>query len=270
MQCGKSYVSSSVHLAELMSQRGYSGGALASEWAAELQPKYASELNFQGIALGGLTPNVTSVLHTINQGPFAGLAFSGTYGLSKAYPSASAMIENQLIPSKKAQFYSIANGCLSQATESGAFKNIYSYFVNGEATFNEPAVRKIQEEGGQMGTHGVPASPLFVYKAIGDEISPVADTDELVSKLCSEGVSIQYQKNLVGEHASEAITGAGAALSWVQDRLNGVPTAKGCSTQYVTVSSVNAGVFGADAVLAEAALQNILGGDAGSGLDISG
>lgn len=44
---------------------GYSGGALASEWAAELQVQYASELNFAGAALGGLTPNVTSVLSAV-------------------------------------------------------------------------------------------------------------------------------------------------------------------------------------------------------------
>lgn len=53
---------------------GYSGGALASEWAAELQVQYAPEMNFSGVALGGLTPNVTSVLQTINKGYAAALA----------------------------------------------------------------------------------------------------------------------------------------------------------------------------------------------------
>jgi hypothetical protein len=106
---------------------GYSGGALASEWAAELQVQYAPEvsppvprlslsenavpaelqlrvrnflaqdtpllscrltsskifrslitilqqMNFSGAALGGLTPNVTSVLYSINKGYAVGLA----------------------------------------------------------------------------------------------------------------------------------------------------------------------------------------------------
>jgi hypothetical protein len=52
---------------------GYSGGALASEWAAELQVQYAPELNISGAALGGLTPNVTSVILSINKGYSAGL-----------------------------------------------------------------------------------------------------------------------------------------------------------------------------------------------------
>ncbi|OQD74900.1 hypothetical protein PENDEC_c009G05650 [Penicillium decumbens] len=47
---------------------GYSGGALASSWEAELQPTYAPELNFAGVALGGLTPNVSSKLQTIHRG----------------------------------------------------------------------------------------------------------------------------------------------------------------------------------------------------------
>jgi hypothetical protein len=66
---------------------GYSGGALASSWAAELQPAYAPELDFAGVALGGLTPNVSSVLRTINKGSNVGLAFSGIYGQAKAYPN---------------------------------------------------------------------------------------------------------------------------------------------------------------------------------------
>lgn len=53
---------------------GYSGGALASEWAAELQVQYAPGMSFSGAAIGGLTPNVTSVLWTINGTPKVGLA----------------------------------------------------------------------------------------------------------------------------------------------------------------------------------------------------
>lgn len=57
---------------------GYSGGALASEWAAELQVQYAPEMNFAGAALGGLTPNISTVLTTINKNYAAGLAAVST------------------------------------------------------------------------------------------------------------------------------------------------------------------------------------------------
>ncbi|TQS32727.1 hypothetical protein Golomagni_06949, partial [Golovinomyces magnicellulatus] len=50
---------------------GYSGGALASSSAAEEQENYAPELNIIGAAVGGLTPDITSVLYTCNKGPFS-------------------------------------------------------------------------------------------------------------------------------------------------------------------------------------------------------
>lgn len=98
---------------------GYSGGSLASMWAAELQPSYAPELNFAGIAVGGATPNVSSVLQTINKGPHAGLAFSGLYGQAKAFPNLTDWLNANLIPSKSDDYFSVAHGCLSQANSEG-------------------------------------------------------------------------------------------------------------------------------------------------------
>ena len=43
---------------------GYSGGAVAGEFSAELQPIYAPELNIAGAAVGGLIPNMTVLLGT--------------------------------------------------------------------------------------------------------------------------------------------------------------------------------------------------------------
>jgi hypothetical protein len=69
---------------------GYSGGALASEWASELQTTYAPEVPIIGQVLGGVTPNVTSVIDTINKGLFAGIAAAGILGLGSAYPDFGA------------------------------------------------------------------------------------------------------------------------------------------------------------------------------------
>jgi len=41
---------------------GYSGGSIASTFAAELQYSYAPELEFTGAAIGGLVPNLTDVI----------------------------------------------------------------------------------------------------------------------------------------------------------------------------------------------------------------
>lgn len=61
---------------------GYSGGSLASEWASELQEQYAPELEFKGMAVGGLVTNVTNVIYNINGGPYAGLLPGGLLGMT--------------------------------------------------------------------------------------------------------------------------------------------------------------------------------------------
>ena len=218
---------------------GYSGGALASTWAAELQPSYAPELEYAGVAVGGTTPNVSSVLQTINTGSHAGLAFSGIYGQSKAFPNLTDWLSANLISSKSAEFYSIASGCLSQASSQGSGKNLYTYFKNGESSFYDAVPRSIFEWSGEMGVHGTPTAPLFVYKATGDEISAVEDTDALVKKYCAAGARIEYHRDLVGNHETEAISGSASALAWISDRLNGEGVSSGCSTENVLLSSLS-------------------------------
>lgn len=51
---------------------GYSGGAIATGWAASLQPSYAPELDIKGWAHGGTPANLTGTLLYINNTPFSG------------------------------------------------------------------------------------------------------------------------------------------------------------------------------------------------------
>ena len=67
---------------------GYSSGSIATIWAAEPQIQYAPELVFSGAALGGLVPNVTSLLHSIDGTPAAGLLTSALLGITTQHPAA--------------------------------------------------------------------------------------------------------------------------------------------------------------------------------------
>jgi hypothetical protein len=212
---------------------GYSGGSLASEWAAELQATYAPELHFTGTVLGGLIPNVQTVLNTINKGLFAGLAATGINGLANGYPELQTYLDQHLKPSKAAAYKKPLTQCLGDDTNQFVFKDIYTFFDNGENFTNAPVVQNVLSESGIMGRHGTPQMPLFIYKALADEVSPIADTDALVQQLCSQGARIQYTRDLVGEHVTEAITGSGDALSFIKARFNGVPAANGCNTKTV-------------------------------------
>jgi hypothetical protein len=219
---------------------GYSGGSIAVNYAAELQPTYAPELNFAGAAAGGNIANLSSTLRTVNKGPFAGLAFGSIDGLSKAYPNVSEWLDRSLIPEKRADFQNLAMSCLIGEGTRGFLKDIYSFFVNGEASFSEDVPVSIMRLAGQLGVRGTPKMPMYIYKPVHDEISPGADTDELVDTYCSDGATVEYIRDLVGGHASLWITGSANALGWIADRLDGKEVShQGCTTKDVILSDLN-------------------------------
>ncbi|CAK7225781.1 hypothetical protein SCUCBS95973_005979 [Sporothrix curviconia] len=222
---------------------GYSGGALASEWAAELQVQYAPELNFSGAALGGLTPNVTSVLYSIYDDVEAGLAPPAILGLTNQFPDVYAYVLSQLKTTgtyNATGFLATLNYTLDDNIGKYALKNMSAYFDGGLATLLSPLAQRVINSDGLMGYHGVPQMPLFVYKAVGDEVSPINDTDALVERFCGVGVNINYQRNSIGGHAAEGTNGNAAATAWLDSIFAGTfaasANATGCFISDVAVN----------------------------------
>jgi hypothetical protein len=133
------------------------------------------------------------------------------------------------------------NTSLGQSFGTFAFKDISQYFINGfDDLLNNPATRHVILRDGIMGYHGVPQMPLFAYKAIGDLISPIADTDDLVEKYCNMGVNILYHRNTIGGHSAESVNGLPAAEAWLNAALNGTLASayasQGCINNTVSVN----------------------------------
>lgn len=217
---------------------GYSGGALASEWAAELQVQYAPELNFTAAAIGGLTPNISSVLFSVNGGLEAGLVPAGILGITSQYPDIRQLVVDALNPSgefNRTTFLAAQNQSLTETIGTFANQDLLKYFNDGIGLLTSAPVQNIIDRDGIMGTHGTPAFPLFVYKAIADEVSPVADTDALVDKYCDVGANIWYQRNTVGSHVSEGSNGVTRSFEWLTANFLGVYDREGCTIEEVTV-----------------------------------
>jgi hypothetical protein len=222
---------------------GYSGGASASEWAAELQVQYAPELSIAGIALGGLSPNVTSVLEAINNSPFTETAVNGLLGMASQNPA----FEQYLVSQLKISGPYNATTLLAARTQNTtvdqvvfANQNIFDYLISGASFLQSPHVQTATNRDGMMGYHGVPSMPVFVYKAVGDEFSPIADTDALVERYCTVGANILYRRNSVGGHLAEYINEEAAAFAFLSAVLDDTYAGKyrtdGCLTQNVTIT----------------------------------
>jgi hypothetical protein len=79
--------------------------------------------------------------------------------------------------------------------------------------------------------------PVFAYHAIQDWQTTIEPMDDLVNRLCRVGVNIHYQRNTVGLHLEESITGNPRALSWLQQVLDGTKPEPlfGCKIEDVTI-----------------------------------
>ncbi|KAL4955922.1 secretory lipase-domain-containing protein [Aspergillus filifer] len=205
---------------------GYSGGSLASGFAAELQPEYAPELSIAGAALGGTVPEILPVIKATNKGVFTGLVPAGVQGLANEYPSAVQLIREGIVPDKWAKFNKTQNLCLTGNIIEYLGEDIYSY-VNDPNLFENEVATELMDAN-KMGQR-TPEIPLLIYKAVNDQISPIENTDDLYDTYCAGGADVEYVRDLLSEHALLTITGAPDAFMWLMDRLEGVEVTKGCT-----------------------------------------
>lgn len=202
---------------------GYSGGSVASEWAAELQPAYAPELGFAGAALGGLVPNATTLFGQIDGTAYAGDLPAVMVGVTAEEPGARAILLSKLKtagPYNATTFLSVLHQSVLANFATFAYHTLSDYFVDGGEDVFAPVMTRLLDAA-QAGQHGTPGMPLFVYKAVADEFSPVGQTDDLVDGFCARGVEVLYERNSVGEHVSEYANGHSRALEYLSMVFDG-------------------------------------------------
>lgn len=218
---------------------GYSGGSVASENAAELQAQYAPELKFAGVALGGLVSNYTEAFPAITQAPnFTGLIPAVLVGITTQYPDAYDYLLSQLKtsgPYNKTTFLSVKHLSIAQVFANFAGQDPWKYFKNGADVLNAPVIQNVINREGYMGYHGTPQMPLFIYKAVADELTPIDSTDDLVDRYCGVGGNILYERNSIGGHVAEEINGDQRAFDWLSKVLSGTYGHSGCTIKNVTV-----------------------------------
>ena len=218
---------------------GYSGGSIASEWAAELQVQYAPELKFAGTAIGGLVPNASDIFPAIDRTIWAGLMPEVLLGITTQYPAAREYLLSQLKstgPYNKTEFLAAQKYSIEEAFGIYANQSIYEYFKDGQQFFDAPVIQHMIDRDGYMGYHGVPQMPLFIYKSTHDEITRVEDTDELVQRYCQVGANILYERNTIGGHLAEETNGDKRALQWLSKVLGGTNNHHGCTIRNVAIN----------------------------------
>jgi hypothetical protein len=207
--------------------------------------QYAPELSFAGTAVGGVVSNGTSVWLRLNNSPFAGLFPESLLGLVSQYPKAYDALLSQLKPDgpyNKTAFLAAKEMSIQEAFITYANQSVYKYLKDGIDFYKTPVMQSILDQQEYMGYHGVPQMPLFMYKAIADELTPIEDTDVLVERFCGVGANILYERNTVGGHLDEETNGDQRAIEWLAKVLGGKYHHQGCTVKDVTVDIINTGL----------------------------
>jgi hypothetical protein len=219
--------------------RGYSGGASASAWAAELQTHYAPELKISGMALGGTPGNATSVLFAVNRGTVAGLIPSGLIGLSRQNPDLYQHLMERLKPSgpfNRTGFFSIEHMDYSQWIPAFGFQNIFDYFTGGIEDLLAPIPQRVINNDAILGYHGIPRMPLYFHHAVGDPVCPIKEIDSLVRRYCGIGARILYHRNSIGDHSTESVAGNSRIWSWLDRVVSGLEISDRCEIMEISES----------------------------------
>lgn len=217
---------------------GYSGGSLASSWAAVMQPEYAPELsnNLIGVALGGFVTNITAVAEYSDRTPLSGLVPVALNGLANEYPLVRQLLNQEISPKKNASFHRGVQKCFLPAiayfrgrTILGRNNEKKAMFPNGWHLLDNPGFFEILDKNNLISYNAIPKIPIFVYHGTKDGVVPISYAHKIFDKWCDEGIeSFEFAESLTTGHILETFTGAAAAWTWLQKRFDDVPPYNGC------------------------------------------
>lgn len=212
---------------------GYSGGALAGDWASELAPAYAPNLNLVGVAEGGIPANYFDMFSYINGTTEYSAAIPAMLlGVSRAYhvdlgPYLSAYGKKVVEQESKgcmASFFGKYPGLTIAKVMLPAYRDLAHV---------EPFSTMLREQTmGTAPTH--PAEPLLMgvgdLDGRGDGVMSARVAEALARQYCREGVPVDFQTYRGASHVTAGIFFDPQTGPFLQDRFAGAPFVNNCSS----------------------------------------
>jgi hypothetical protein len=216
---------------------GYSGGSIAADWASELAPGYAKELNLVGVAEAGIPVDFAHNLTYVNGSQvWSGILPAVLVALSRAY---GLKLDTYLSAYGKALTSKTVDECIgdfSGTTPGGTIQKLlkpqYQDFLK-QPVFVDIINKLI------MGTvPGHPKGPLLMMvgndpnnaQGQGDDIMVTKDVEALAHEYCGQGVPLQYSVLSNSTHEQAAVEFEPQATAFLAERFAGVPFSDNCAS----------------------------------------
>jgi hypothetical protein len=225
---------------------GYSGGAIATEWATELAPTYAPDVNkrIAGASFGGVLADPAHNLHYVDGSlVWAGVIPMSIIGVSRAFhiDLTPYLSEYGLQLYNKLQKASITEvlGLYPGLTWAQLAKLQYS--TPESVPIYVQVVNKLI-----MGTDGTPTVPLQIAQGAngllegtsplqpgigpGDGVMIAGDVRTLAREYCGRGVAVDFTEYPLFAHIETATPWIASAIPWLAERFAGKAASQNCSS----------------------------------------
>lgn len=207
---------------------GYSGGGMATAWAAALAPTYAPELDIVGVAHGGTPMNLTTMAEALgtNPHPAFGLAMAAAIGLEREYPE-RIHLDEQLNPQGRWLRSLISNGCTNEIMFWGVGRNA-AQMTDNPNFMDDPDAWAVLRENSLEYYPGIPDAPTFEWHSPTDVLIPVDAIDRTTARYCAAGAYVKTTLTPSPDHLSAAALGLIPALNWMEARFRREPVPATC------------------------------------------
>src|SRR5580693_9453035 len=227
---------------------GYSGGAIATEWVAELAPTYAPDANEHliGAAIGGVLVDPAHNLHYVEgTGFWAGVMAMALVGIARGFEIETELAQ-YLSPNGKRIFHQMQTASIINVL--GQYPGLkWRDLVSSDYPTPEDLPLYVRCANKLiMGTGGTPTIPLFIGQGAngelegtpgnkkgigaGDGVMIAGDVRTLARDYCAKGVTVYYEEYAALSHIWSVPIWLRSSITWIKQRFAGLPAPQNCSS----------------------------------------
>ncbi|MGV0993988.1 MAG: lipase family protein [Mycobacterium sp.] len=201
---------------------GYSGGGLASAWAAEVHADYAPELNIVGAVLGSPVGDLGNTFLRLNGSQWSGLPALVIASLANTFPGLGGVVDEHCTEDGRETLRKLERMTTVEAIVRMFRKDVDDLLV--PPLHEVVAMPEVQEvfDAIRLGTT-VPGVPVLMVQAVHDSVINVDDIDALADLYSQGGAQLTYHRDMFSEHMLLHPMSAPMTLRWLIDRFAGRP-----------------------------------------------
>jgi len=212
---------------------GYSGGSIATEWASELAPAYAPELNIVGVAEGGIPVDFAHNLAYVNgdNDGWAGVIPAVLLGVSRGF---GIDLDTFLSAYGKQVTGQVTDECINNFAGSYPGLTVQQLLKPQYQNFLAiPTFASVINKLLMGSAPGHPTEPLFMAvgnsDGTGDGVMVAADVEALAHEFCEQGVPVTFSEYSGLDHEQAIAPFESTALTFLKARFAGGPAPNGCA-----------------------------------------